>query len=676
MTKKSRVLLAAVALLLATALALAYSARQDLASQLQRLLAGESDWLAEEAPPLARIPHLFDLGIVDADGDGRLDIYTSNHNYRQVLLLADGKGGYRDVLTEWGLDQNREFPGWEQSFTAPVMNRPGLYIYWLGDVLTLRAKGLSGIGPVTGTLKMFSKIMVKHNDGFTLKTSKASAPDSPIEQNIVDFQVAGDGILELIPPSRGVPTQIELAPGFPLDSVFIGNHEATSLSRSFSPYLRDRHGHAWADINGDGQLDVFISRGGVGGTIRTLPGTLRQQIRDEFLVTGGTPRFRDVTTEVGIDKKDCSGRHVEWVDYDGDGRLDLFVNCQDRGKSQGSFPKQLWQQGADGRFQDVAMNVGLGLPDHEVIDFVWMDADGDGDVDLLTTEHKGFFLYRNDAGKFSPQFLFRTDFVRADVSGLKGEVNNYWRFDGKLTVADYDADGDLDVFSSSKRGNVLLVNDSGDFRRVDPVSLGLPAQSLNATWVDYDNDGRTDLHIVPDGLYRQAAQGRFEPTGLLAWAHNLYQAAIVHWYDQDGDGKRDLLLALNENPTQWRWWQKPFRNADDSHMWDVHAYRNVGAHNHWLQVEVRGSGDNRQAIGARVMVTTPEGTQAQEVGGNDSSFFSQGHYRLYFGLGSLSRVERVTVRWSDGHTRELRDVAADRLLHVERAGSHQETASP
>jgi hypothetical protein len=206
--------------------------------------------------------------------------------------------------------------------------------------------------------------------------------------------------------------------------------------------------------------------------------------------------------------------------------------------------------------------------------------------------------------------------------------------------------------------------------------MGLPAQSLNATWVDYDNDGRQDLHVVPDGLYRQSAQGRFESTGLLAWAHHRYQAAIVHWHDQDGDGKRDLVLALNENPTQWRWWQKPFRNPDDGHMWDVHAYRNVGAHNHWLQVEVRGSGANRQAIGARVTITTPEGTQAQDVGGNDSSFFSQGHYRLYFGLGTQSRVERVAVRWSDGHTRELQDVAADRLLHVERAGSHQETASP
>lgn len=673
---KRTLLIAAPLLVLLTAALLLFTAREDIGPLMGRLLAMEGKLFLEQPPPLRKIPHVFDVGVVDADGDGRLDLFTSNHNYKQVLMLNNGHGGHQDVLTRWGLDQNREFPGWEQSFTAPVMNRPGLYIYWLGDVLTLRAKGLSGIGPVAGTLKMFSKITVKHNHGFTLKISKASVPDSPIEESIVDFQGDGDGLLELIPPSRGVPTHIEVVSGFPLDSVFIGNQKATPLSRSFSPYLRDRHGHAWADINGDGQIDVYISRGGVGGMIRKLPASVRQRIADELLVTGGSQRFTDVTAERGIEKKDCSGRHAEWVDYDGDGRLDLFVNCQDRGKSQGIFPKQLWRQLADGRFEDVALDVGLGLPEKELIDFVWMDADGDGDVDLLTSEDQGFFLYRNEGAQFTPEFLFRPDFVRADVSGLKGEVNNYWRFDGKLTVADFDADGDLDVFSSSKRGNVLLLNDSGIFRRVDPVSLGLPTRSLNAVWVDFDNDGHQDLHVVPDGLYRQNPQGRFEATGLLALTHDLYQAAIVHWYDQDNDGKRDALLVLNENPSLWRWWQKPFRKGDDAHMWVVHSYRNIGSGNHWLQIQMRGPTGNSQAIGAHVSVTTPLGEQAQVVGGSDSSFFSQGHYRLYFGLGPHARVLRITVRWNDGYTQEFKDVAADQLLTIEYQGSRKETVSP
>jgi hypothetical protein len=155
-------------LLLAGAAALAYKSRVDIAYELSRLQNPEAGRFAAEPFTLPRVHHLFDLGVVDADGDGTLDVFTSNHNYRQVLLLSDGRGGHRDVLTEWGLDQNRDFPHWEQSFAAPAMDKPGLYVYWLGETLVLRTHGAAG--RVTGTLKMFSVIDVKRADGFKVQT--------------------------------------------------------------------------------------------------------------------------------------------------------------------------------------------------------------------------------------------------------------------------------------------------------------------------------------------------------------------------------------------------------------------------------------------------------------------------------------------------------------------------
>jgi len=659
-----RFLLLLSALLLAGVALLLYSARDDLAPPIDRLLAGEGTWFSTDAPPLGEDRHLFDLGIVDADGDGRYDVFTSNHNYRQAVLLSQAQGGYHDTLTTWGLDQNRDFPGWEQSFTAPVMDRPGLYVYWLGETLTLRAQGLGANQTVAGTLKMFSKIDVLRSQGFQLKQHTRAVADSPIPQTVIEFSVRGDGQLELSPLSRGVPTDIEINPALATSKIFVGNQRTSPARHVFSPFLRDRHGLAWADINADGHLDIAITRGGVGGTLRKLPQDLRQRIHDELFVSGTAKRFEERATALGIEKKDCSGRHVEWVDFDADGRLDLFINCQDRGKSKGVFPKQLWRQSSDGRFQDAATEVGLGLPDHELNDFVWLDAEGDGDLDLLTTESKGFFLYRNESGRFQPEFIAKGTFVRADVAGLTGETNNYWRFDGKLSSADYDADGDLDIFSASKQGNSLLVNEQGRFRLSAPAASGLPAKSVAASWVDYDNDGLTDLYTLPDGLYRQEAAHRFRASRLLTVPRHKYHAAIAHWYDRDNDGTRDLLVAMNENNSLWRWWQKPFKTWDDRFVWTLAAYRNLGSAHHWLNIEVAGPAGNRQAIGARVTVSTPQGEQVQEVGGNDASFFSQGHYRLYFGLGPHDRADRIKVRWSDGRSAEYTHVTADRLLSI------------
>lgn len=656
-------LIASAALLLVGATAVAYKSRDDIAYEAARLRNPDAPHFATAPFALGRAYHLFDLGIVDADGNGNLDVFTSNHNYRQVLLLSDGTGSHRDVLTEWGLDQNRDFPYWEQSFAAPLIREPGLYVYWLGEHLILRTHGSPG--PVAGTLRMFSAIDVKSAEGFRVQTRQVSVAESLIPQTIIEFQSSGDGALELSPPTRGVPTEIELAQGVPLAGVFVGRQRATPSSRRFSPFLRDRHALAWADIDGDGRLDVYITRGGVGGTIRTLPAAVRESIRDELMVRGSGPRFTDQTTSAGIEKKDCSGRHADWVDIDGDGRLELFVNCQDRGLAKGGFPKQLWRAGPDGRYTDVAGEAGIGMSGREIIDYVWMDADGDGDVDLVTVEDKGFFLNVNTGGKFAARFLFRPDFVRGDVAGLKSEVNNYWRFDSKLAAADFDNDGDIDVFCASKRGNVLLENRAGDFASVDLAGTGLPASSLLAVWVDHDNDGRMDLHVVPDGIYRQTPEGRFRRTGLLAARPHLYQAAILHWYDADNDGRRDVLLALNENPGLWRWWQRPFRDGDDPHAWSIQAWRNLEASHHWLQVDIMNGSGNRPAIGARVTVQSAVGKQTQEVGLNDSSFFSQGHYRLYFGLGSDPKVDRISVRWTDGRTTDLQDVTADRLLRID-----------
>src|SRR5438874_11014991 len=281
--------------------------------------------------------------------------------------------------------------------------------------------------------------------------------------------------------------------------IYVSKQIVSPRSNQFDLSFQDRHGLAWADYSRNGRMDVFISRGAVGGTLRILPASVQSTIKDELLVSQPGGRYRDVSTEVGIEKRGCSGRKATCVDFNNDGLMDLFVNCQERGYVGELYPTQIYKQKPDKRFIDVAGEVGLDLPDHELIDFVWFDADNDGYIDLLTSEDTGFYLYRNHEGKFfSREFIGRGKFARADNPKLKGIADEYWFVDGKLVVADFRGNGKLDVFSASKTGNALLLNDgNGRFSIVEPAVLGLPGDSVTASWVDFDNDGRVDLYSVP-----------------------------------------------------------------------------------------------------------------------------------------------------------------------------------
>jgi hypothetical protein len=625
---------------------------------------------------------LMDIGVVDANGDDVLDVFTTNHNYRQDLLIADGKGGYRDMLSAWGLDQEPEFPGVEITLTEPELIAPGAYIYWKGrKTLTIRTHKIKEVGQLQGRLRSHSAINSYKAVGFAAQAPvTAPGSGSEIPQTVMGFAADGDGELDLEIETPGVPITIELDGSLPLASVFVGRQKISPRakptdSRRFDLTFQDPHGMAWSDYNDDGALDIFIDRGALGGTAKALPEDVSKGIQDQLFVTrAGAPPYRNVAAEVGIDKRGCSGRKVNWVDFNRDGLLDLFVDCQDRGNVgvKGGYPKQLYRQNPDKHFVDVAAEVGLDIPDHEVIDYVWFDADNDGYIDLLTSEDTGFYLYRNHDGRsFSREFIGRGKFVRADNPKLKGISEEYWFVDGKLVVADFRGNGSLDVFSASKTGNALLQNDGhGHFSLIDPAAIGLPGESVTASWVDFDNDGLVDLYSVPQGLFRQRRDHTFEATGLLALPPRKYMAAIVNWADFDNDGRRDVLLALNENFSLWRWWEKVQKDSEDRFAWNLAAYRNAIANgNHWLELRLVGKPGNPQAIGARVVLQTADGQQTQQVGLNDGAFFSQGHYRLYFGLGTHARADLLTIRWPDGQLQELKDVEGGRLRVIKQEES-------
>lgn len=670
---------------------LLYHARTDLWPYARQILAAQ--WrVFEPAPlPVDVITYLFDMGIADVDNDGHLDVYTTNHNYRQFLFRNLGRGTYKDVVTDWHLDQNPAIPGLEQSMTPPVIDRPGLYVYWVGDTIHLDFHDIDRLGPVKGSVRFFNLTEIVKKDGVQVveQVSKTSA----MPQTRLEFSAATSGRLVVYPLSRGAPMKFSIDAPWARSSTFVGSNAVVPRSTgnrtgagttgtgdecptclAFEVDLLDRHSMAWSDFNHDGIPDVFINRGALGGTLRLFPPEVRDKVGDEFMVSESRGLFANQARELGIQKNDCSGRHVRWVDFDSDGLLDLFINCMERGNVAGAYRKQFYRQGTDKKFVDVASQVKLDLPDAQIIDIVWFDADGDGVIDAFTNEDTGFYLYRFVDGAYVRSLIHRGPFLRSSVPGLKGNTYDYWQFDGKISVADFNADGYLDVFVASKKGNVLLVNRNGKLVSVDPASLGLPTHSAAATWVDYDNDGRMDLHVVPDGLVRQRSDGRFEQTGLLALAQGRYQAAIINWFDRDNDGTQDVIIALQENATLWRWWDKLIKSSDvkgdrDARFdWKTLSYHRQQNSNHWLELKLAGLAGNPEAIGAYVTLTTKSGRrQARQVGVHDGSYFSQGHYRLYFGLGDETASVSLDIRWPNGNRQSLRDVSTDRLLTVAQA---------
>lgn len=576
---------------------------------------------AEQPVPLA-VDTPYELGVADVNDDGALDLFTANHNSRQAVLVGDGHGGFVDQLTELGLDQNAAFPGWESIGREPERASRGLYLYWFNNRLVIRAEG-SGSPVASGRFEVLAPVRIFEDEGFTYSIDEGEEAGWP--RTVIEFTAARDGaVLVLQPEFLGVPLSFTIAEDFPLEQVFVGSELLRPAAHEIDLLLDDRHGMAWADFDGDGATDVFITRGGLRGDIADFPRTVHDEL---FRQEAG--RFHEQTSGSGIVKGACRGRGTSWVDVDSDGRLDLFVPCL-------GSQSRLWRQHEPGRFTDVADELGLAAP--QVDSFVWTDLDLDGDIDLVAASRRQLLHFVNDGGTFDAVAVSRTE----------GTVT-------QVLVGDHESDGDLDLLAISPDGNTLVVNDAGRFQAVDPDRLGLPKQSRAAAWVDVDNDGLLDLHSIPGGIFRQAASGRFERTGLLAAeVPDSLSDAWVAWPDVNNDGYRDpVMLFLGSNR----------RDPGSATL-----HHGMPGDNHWLEIQLIGPRGNRAAIGARAEVQTPDGTLVIPVGSSDSSRYSQGHYRLYAGLGRHTSAAHVTVVWPDGSRQELADVAGDQILRIAMEG--------
>jgi len=467
-----------------------------------------------------------------------------------------------------------------------------------------------------------------------------AAADFDQDGDIDLYFVGGDGAANALFRNDGGNQYSEIAASLNLDAVHMGS------------------GAAFADIDGDGDLDIFV------GSVEGDPFYLFRRDGD---------RYTDVTQISGITITANNTISAGFADYDMDGDLDLFLAHW--GNPPQADTETLWQNNGDGTFTNASIQSEIAAqiigPKGELSGFfdysfapVFADIDNDGDPDILLASDFGSSKIFKNNGDGS--FLDITDRdVIIDRNGMGS------------SAGDYDNDGDMDWFVTSiyessglpeaNFGNRLYRNlGDGTFEDVtDESGVANGGWGWASCMQDFDNDGDLDIFHVngwdrvdpreaggPDDFtddqvryFESQGDGTFVESATEAGLIDTGQGRGAACFDSDRDGDIDIVITNNQD------------------VRSVVFYRNELANdNHYLALKLIGSGLNTAAIGARIEVTDGNLTQIREISAGNN-FVSQSPAEAHFGLGAIQNVD-VTVNWPDGTQSRLLNEAVDRLLII------------
>ncbi|MEW6754880.1 MAG: CRTAC1 family protein [Candidatus Latescibacterota bacterium] len=414
---------------------------------------------------------------------------------------------------------------------------------------------------------------------------------------------------------------------------------------------RRRGGSGWGDFDNDGDLDVFVASGACGpfcGGGGPSPNHLLRNDRGRYL---------EVTRAAGL-VDSLPTDNALWLDYDRDGLLDLYTGNLWQGidddlnpanDSESTLRNKLYRNQGDGTFADVTARAGLDLQLDP------LRGGSNGGMTAADLNDDGWpDLYLGVYG--NPNRLFLNDGRGGFRDATTPEIGDRGAaFD--VTVGDIDNDGDLDLFQAaggsvlrSFRSLLLLNLGGGQFADITE-SAGragpLTARELqNARFGDLDNDGDLDLLTGwPHLLYLNDGTGFF--TEATAGSRIAGDPGFLALGDYDRDGFLDACFGL-----------LPVLGTSAFGG----LYRNQGAGNYWLEVELVGLRSNRQGIGARVIATAGSRRQTREVLSGQG--YSQDEVMAHFGLGERTQVDELEVRWPSGQVDVLAGVPADQRVRL------------
>jgi hypothetical protein len=434
------------------------------------------------------------------------------------------------------------------------------------------------------------------------------------------------------------------------------------------------------DYDNDGYEDLFVSYFG----------------KNILYHNNGNGTFSDVSERAGIignGKRWNSG--CAFVDYDRDGKLDLFVaNYIDMDLATAPVPESgpclykgvmvacgppgliggkniLFHNNGDGTFSDVSESAGiLSANGTYGLGVLTADFDNDGWPDIyVANDSTASALYQNRKnGQFTDIAMEAGCALSADGKPQAGMG---------VSAADYDLDGNLDIVKTNFAGDTpSLYHNLGKSTFEDTTftgGLGKHTQYLGwgCGFVDFDNDGWPDIlicngHVYPEVeqltteagyaqrklLYRNSRDGRFEDVSMNAGPGISTPSASRGgaFGDFDNDGDIDVVVnCVNDFPQLLR--------CDST------------VKNNWIKIRTIGTKSNRTGIGARLRCVTHvvgEAKPHQQIDEvrSGGGYFSQNDLRVHFGIGSAEKVELLEIRWQSGSVETLKDLQVNRLYYV------------
>ncbi|HUQ68520.1 MAG TPA: CRTAC1 family protein, partial [Planctomycetaceae bacterium] len=394
----------------------------------------------------------------------------------------------------------------------------------------------------------------------------------------------------------------------------------------------------------------------------------------------GDGTFIETARMAGLTDDLWSSR-AAWGDANGDGVLDLYVAhyvnwsfanhpfCDSGDKNQRdvcpprsfeALPHVLYFGTGDGTFQNRSREAGLEPegPTGKGLGVLFADVDLDGDLDsYVANDTTPNALYRNRGGGSFDEVGDRSGTALSDVGMPDGSMG--------VDMADYNLDGLPDLWVANyERESLALYRNEGNCqflhvsRATGVTAVGSLFVSFGTVFLDFDRDGDEDVfvsngHVIryPDNapvkqlpLLFENSRNRFVNIAPAAGAcmHVPHLGRGVAGGDIDNDGDVDLVLApINEPATVL-----VNESADE---------------NHWLRVRLVGTKSHRDAVGARLTLTTSAGVQTRQIKGG-GSYLSQSDLAAFFGVPKHARIEKLSIDWTSGIRQELTDLQPDRVV--------------